>query len=159
MPLRRLSCGNRGSKPERDVNRLVREYARGKRRRVVFRATVEVPTKLLGVAAFQPGVFEEPGLVAMNGFPYVSVVGVSEDYRARRKDGVRAGDLVLLDVLGAINVDARWEGTPDVSVLVNPSNGPGCALLKRHGFRTFVPAEPGNPVAESLLVRSGAPLP
>lgn len=158
-PLTRFRCGRLDSGPEREVNRMTRDYTRGTRRGVVFRVTVELPNKLVGLAAFQPGSFADPALVPANGFPYISVIAVSEDYRGRRKGGVRLGDLVLLDALHAIRCDGRFSKNRNVFVMVHPGNKPGNAMFARNGFHLFTAAEPGNPIAESMLIRSGSPVP
>jgi ribosomal protein S18 acetylase RimI-like enzyme len=157
-PLRRFCCGKNGSRPEREVGTMTRDYVRGKRKHDVFRVTVEQPNRLVGLAAFQPASFSQPVLAQVNGYPYISVIGVSEHFRGRTKGGIRPGDFVLVDALRAINAHGRWGATPDVFALVDPNNGPSCNLFGRHGFQVVVAADPNNPEADSLFGRRGGPV-
>jgi ribosomal protein S18 acetylase RimI-like enzyme len=150
-PLKRFSCGKGGSRAEREVNQMAREYAAGKRKCDGFRVTVERPAELAGIAAYQGVQIPRIGSLVQ---AYISVIGVSEDFRGRKKGSARLGDFVLMDVLGAIGVDSRWGPSPPVFALVDPNNEPSCALFRRHGFQVVIPAEPDNPEADSLFGRA-----
>jgi ribosomal protein S18 acetylase RimI-like enzyme len=154
-PLKRFRCGTGESRPEREVDKMTREYAKGARRADLFRVTVEQPAKLLGLAAFQPAAFSQPVLAQVNGYPYISLIGVSREFRGCKKAGVRPGDVVLLDALRTINSHGQWGDAPDIFALVDPNNGPSCALFERHGFEVVIAADPSNPEADSLLGRQG----
>jgi hypothetical protein len=133
-PLRSFSCGKRGSRPEEEVNRMVREYSRGKRKCENFRVTVELPSRLAGVAAFQAAYFSHPALAQLNGYPYLAVIGLSQSKRSCCKNGRRIGDFVLDDVLRAINEHGRWGEVPDVFALVDQHNDSSTALLSDTAF-------------------------
>ena len=152
-PLRRFSCGKRGRRSEQEVNRLVREYASGKHKGGTFRVTVQGPKGLVGVAAFQATAPSQPMLGQFSGSPYISVIGLSDRYRGRTRDGLRLGDLVLVDVLRAIN--DSWGGAPDTFALVDPNNRDSRGLFERHGFRMIVPAVANGHDADALFRRIG----
>ncbi len=135
--LKRFCCGEGQYRSVREVNRIVREYASGRYNDGTFRVTVEGP-RLVGVATFQAAAASHPDLGRFAGSPHIPVLGLSQHYRGRATAGRRLGDLILEDALQAIN--ARWRGTPDVFVLVNPNNTPARNLFERNGFRMIVPA-------------------
>jgi ribosomal protein S18 acetylase RimI-like enzyme len=89
------------------------------------------------------------------GTPYISLLGLSEQYRGRKKAGRRLGDLILQDVLREIS--KRWCGTPNVLVQVNPNNTHGRNLFERHGFRMIIRAR--NDESDALFVYSGWQVP
>ncbi len=156
-PLKRFCCGKRGRRPEGEVHTIVREYCSGKRKGT-FRVTLEQPDGgLVGVAAFHPGAFDNPQLQQLNSFPYISVIGVSEHYRSKYKNGARLGDAVLLDALREIN--RRWPGTPDVFALVDPNNQDSLNLFERNCFVEVIPAAPNAPEADAVFGRKGSPVP
>jgi ribosomal protein S18 acetylase RimI-like enzyme len=150
-PLRRFCCGSNERRSEREVNRIVREYASGRHRDGTFRVTV-ARRRLIGVAVFQAAAASHPDLGRYAGSPYISVLGLSEQYRGCTTTGRRLGDLVLEDALRAINM--CWRGGPDVLVLVNPNNTHGRNLFERNGFRMIVPARPGGET-DALFRRNG----
>ena len=149
--LRRFCCGSSEHRSEREVNRIVREYASGRHRDGTFRVTVE-RRRLIGVAAFRAATASHPDLGPYAGSPYICVLGVSEQYRGCTMAGRRLGDLILEDALGAIN--ACWRDTPQVFALVNPNNAHGRNLFERNGFRMIVPAR-RNGETDALFRRSG----
>jgi ribosomal protein S18 acetylase RimI-like enzyme len=149
--LRRFCCGNSGHRSEREVNRIVREYASGRHKDGAFRVTVE-RRRLVGVAAFQAATASHPDLGPYAGSPVISVLGLSEQYRGRTMAGRRLGDLVLEDALQAINT--RWRGTPNVYLLVNPNNTHGRSLFERNGFRMIVRARRDGET-DALFRRNG----
>ena len=136
-PLRRFSCGTGERRSEREVNEMVRGYASGRPKDAVFRVTVE-PHGLVGVTAIRTATASLPVLGRYPGSPYISVIGLSEQYRGRKKDGRRLGDLILEDALREIS--RRWGGTPNVLILLNPNNTHGRNLFERHGFRMIIRA-------------------
>jgi len=75
-PLRRFSCGIGERRSEREVNRLVREYASGRHKGGTFRVTVDERKRLVGVAAFQATAPSQPMLGQFKGSPYISVIGL-----------------------------------------------------------------------------------
>jgi hypothetical protein len=157
-PLRSFCCGRAETRPEKEVNRMVREYSRGKRQCTIFRVTVERPNRLVGVAALHPAMFGPPILQQFNGFPYVSVIGVSEHFRGKGKDGVRLGDHVLRDGLREIN--RAWRGAPDVFAFIDPNNEHSRELfIGRNDFEVVIHANPNNPEDDSLIGRRGKPVP
>jgi ribosomal protein S18 acetylase RimI-like enzyme len=149
--LRRFCCGEGEHRSEREVNKIVREWASGRRKDGTFRVTVE-RHQLVGVAAFEAATASHQGLARFAGSPYISVLGLSEQYRGRAMAGRRLGDLVLEDALRAINT--RWRGTPDVLAHVNPNNTHGCDLFERNGFRMIVPAR-GDGETDAVFRRNG----
>jgi ribosomal protein S18 acetylase RimI-like enzyme len=149
--LRRFCCGSAGGRSEREVNRIVHQYATGRRKNGTFRVTVE-GRRLVGVAAFQAAAASHPDLGRYAGLPYIAVLALSERYRGCATPGRRLGDLLLEDALRAINSD--WSGTPHVFVLVNPNNKPGRELFERGGFRMIVPARPDGGT-DALFRRDG----
>jgi ribosomal protein S18 acetylase RimI-like enzyme len=151
VQLRRFCCGGSEHRSEREVNQIVREWASGRRKDGTFRVTVE-RHQLVGVAAFQPATASHQDLAPFAGSPYISVLGLSEQYRGRATAGRRLGDLVLEDALRAINT--RWRGTPDVLVQVNPNNTHGRNLFERNGFRMIVPAR-GHGETDAVFRRTG----
>ena len=155
--LRRFSCGDCEHRSQREVNQMVREYASGKRKRKdgSFRVTVD-RHGLVGVAAFQTATASQPVLGRFAGSPYISVLGLTEQNRGRKKAGRRLGDFILQDVLRAIN--ERLGGTPDVFVLVNPNNTHGRSVFERNGFRMIVPARNGGEF-DALFRLSGRQVP
>jgi ribosomal protein S18 acetylase RimI-like enzyme len=157
--LRRFRCGIGDSRAEREVDKMAREYAKGARRAHVFRVTVEQPGGLVGLAAVQPAGFSHPVLAQVNGYPYISLIGVSREYRGRVKGNLRPGDFVLRDALRTINGQSRWGPAPDIFALVDPNNTPSCALFERHGFEVVIAADPNNPEADSLFGRQGKAVP
>jgi hypothetical protein len=152
--LRRFCCGSSGHRSEREVNRIVREYASGRHKDGTFRVTVE-SRRLVGVAAFQAAAASHPDLGPYAGSPVISVMGLSRQYRGRAIAGRRLGDLVLEDALRAIN--AHWRGTPNVFLLVNPNNTHGRDLFERHGFRMIVPARRDGKT-DALFRLNGRPM-
>lgn len=149
--LRRFCCGESEHRSEREVNRIVHEYASGRCKEGTFRVTIE-RHRLVGVAAFQAAKASHPDFGPFAGSPQISVLGLSRQYRGSTMGGRRLGDLVLEDALRAIN--ARWHGTPDVVLLVSPNNTPGRALFERHGFRMIVPARRDGET-DALFRRNG----
>jgi ribosomal protein S18 acetylase RimI-like enzyme len=132
------------------------DYARGRRSCSIFRVTVEQPQgDLVGIVAIQPASVAQPeGQVSA---AYISVIGISDAYRGKRKNGARLGDYVLRDALETISV--AWSEMPAVFALVDPKNDPSCQLFRRHGFEIIVPAEAGNDQADSLFGRPAVLLP
>jgi ribosomal protein S18 acetylase RimI-like enzyme len=158
QPVRRFRCGDGDERAEREVNKMARDYATGKRQCPIFRVLMEQPIgQVVGIVAIHPANFSQPALAPINGFPYISVIGVSAEYRGMRKEGLRPGDHVLRDALRVIN--GAWGGVPDIFALVDPKNQPSCALFGRHGFEVVIHAEPGNEEADSLFGRPGGPTP
>jgi ribosomal protein S18 acetylase RimI-like enzyme len=157
--LRRFRCGDAITRPEQEVDKMAREYAKGARSAYIFRVTVEQPNGLVGLIAFQPAGFSQPVLAQVNGYPYISLIGVSREYRGHTQGSLRPGDFVLRDALHAISAHRRWGPTPDIFALVDPNNAPSCNLFERHGFEVVIAADPNNPEADSLFGRQGKPVP
>lgn len=149
--LRRFCCGSSEHRSEREVNRIVREYACGRHRAGTFRVTVE-GGRLVGVAAFQKVTASHPDLGRYAGSPYIAVLGVSQRYRGRAMAGRRLGDLILEDALRAINTS--WHGTPHVFTLVNPNNTHGRNLFERNGFKMIARARRDGET-DALFRRNG----
>jgi ribosomal protein S18 acetylase RimI-like enzyme len=149
--LRRFRCGDGEHRSEWEVNKIVREWASGRRKDGIFRVTVE-RHRLVGVAAFEAVTASHQDLAPFAGSPYISVLGLSEHFRGRAAAGRRLGDLVLEDALRAINM--RWRGTPDVLVQVNPNNTHGRNLFERNGFRMIVQAR-GDGETDAVFRRNG----
>ncbi len=154
LPLRQFRCGTHESRSEQEVNETVRGYASGKHKDGTFRVTVETH-RLVGVTAFQAATASQPVLGRYAGSPYISVLGLCQQYRGRKKARGRLGDFILQDVLQAIN--KRWGGTPNVFVLVNPNNTPSRNLFERHGFRMIIRAR--NDESDALFRHSGLQVP
>jgi ribosomal protein S18 acetylase RimI-like enzyme len=159
-PLRHFSCGKGDARGELEVNRMVREYRSGRRKDSVIRATVEAPGhRFVGLAGFhpQPGRFGNPGMQVYDGFAYVSVIGLSETYRGKRKDGSNLGDFLLVDALRAIHhwwsTHERSDEMPWVFSLVDPNNGPSRDLFERHGFVEVPGMQAETPEADSFFRR------
>jgi ribosomal protein S18 acetylase RimI-like enzyme len=147
-PLERFCCGRRARRAEVEVHGIVSDFYTGKRGEATFRVTVERPNAdLVGVAAFHPANWGHPTLRDLNGFPYISVIGLSEAYRGRRKNGRRIGDHLLEDALDQIAL--RAAGMP-VYALIDPSNRDSCNLFERAGFRVVIAADPYKPDDDSL---------
>jgi ribosomal protein S18 acetylase RimI-like enzyme len=115
--------------------------------------TVERPDGLIGVASFQAAEFPQGPLAQIKGYPYISVIGVSDRYRGRRKDGQRPGDMVLFDMLATIAARGQWGPTPDVFALVDPHNGPSCALFERHDFQVLASPREDDTESDCLYWR------
>lgn len=156
-PLRRFSCGERGWRSEEEVNKLVREYASGRHKGGIFRVTVDERKELVGVAAFQAAASSQPILGRFPGFPYISVIGLSERYRGGETARGRLGNFVLVDALRAIN--QRWGGASDTFALVDPNNRGSRDLFERNGFRMIVPAAANGHEADALFRRIGGQVP
>jgi ribosomal protein S18 acetylase RimI-like enzyme len=137
--------------------RIVREYSRGKRACEEFRVTVERPNALVGVAAYHAVPISRDGRPPED-HAYISVIGIVERFRRCRKDELRPGDHVLLDVLRAIFRHPRWGPTSAVVALVDPNNDPSCDLFKRHGFIVVMAAPPDDSEADCLFERPPGPL-
>ena len=153
-PLRRFRCGPNERRSEREVNEMVRGYTSGKTKDGIFRVTIETH-RLVGVTAVRTATASQPDLGRYAGTPYISLLGLSEQYRGRKKAGRRLGDLILQDVLREIS--KRWCGTPNVLVQVNPNNTHGRNLFERHGFRMIIRAR--NDESDALFVYSGWQVP
>jgi ribosomal protein S18 acetylase RimI-like enzyme len=149
--LRRFCCGKGEHRSEREVNKIVREYVSGRYKDGTFRVTVE-RQRLVGVAAFEAAKGSHPDLGPFAGSPHIVVLGLREQYRGCATAGRRLGDFVLEDALRAIN--ASWEGTPDVFVLVNPNNRAARNLFEANEFRMIVPAR-GDGETDALFRRKG----
>jgi hypothetical protein len=107
----------------------------------------------VGVAAFHALPVNRNGVVIPH--PYISVIGVSQAFRGKRKGGLRPGDYVLLDVLDAISRHPQWGPQWDVFALVDPANQASVGLFERNRFVLVQEAPAGHPELDCLLALPG----
>ncbi|HEX3909898.1 MAG TPA: hypothetical protein VHW67_04250 [Solirubrobacteraceae bacterium] len=119
------------------------------RKNLILRVTREEPPgAVVGVAGLESGglAIQHPKYTphAYKDAQYVAVIGLSEPYRSldpddpfTSKEGERLGDVLMLDLLRYVKKNTRG-GMPWILALVNPDNGPSCALFERHGFEQFI---------------------
>ena len=128
-------CGIDGSRAEIEVDKLVAEYHSGVRSDAEIRVTKDSSGALVGVTGFglEPTLLEHPQLSAREDYAYISLVGLSKDFRGFTKGGSPLGDVLLTDVLEQI--ESKWgDRIRGVLAQLDPRNDHARELAERHGF-------------------------
>jgi ribosomal protein S18 acetylase RimI-like enzyme len=135
-PLRAFSCGRRGSRSEKLINKWALELFQGKRRNVGTVLVLEdTQGRLIGISSFRPrplNTYEENSAASR----YIHIVAIDGRYRGQRLgDGARLGDVMLsatLEQIGQAN-----DRMPHIWAIITPENAPAQALFARHGFSRY----------------------
>ena len=136
-----FNCGT-GTKPEKEVNKLVADFHAGRKSQCEMRVVEEGPTgALVGVCCFRRLLLGKALLPDADWDAlYIAVIGLSKPFRGCRllADGSSMGDVVLCDSLGEIKM--RWgeQQMPAVTAMVSPRNKPSWNLFTRHGFEEWI---------------------
>ena len=142
VPLRGFTCGRKGSRSEKLINRWAREAFQGKRRNVGTVLVLEdADSNLVGISSFRPRALDTSGDRARadgssggNVSYYVHIIAVDGRYRGqRRQDGARLGDILLDATLEQIG-QLQDGPMPQVWAIITPENAPAQALFGRNGF-------------------------
>jgi ribosomal protein S18 acetylase RimI-like enzyme len=140
-PLRTFSCGERGSRSEKLVNRWAQEAFRGERHNAGTVLVLEdAQRRLIGLSSFRPRPMNKREAATASDGPvaathYIHIIAVDRLYRGQRlQDNSRLGDVLMLATLEHIerSCDGRM---PRVWAIVTPENRPAQALFRRHGFK------------------------
>jgi hypothetical protein len=131
-PLKRFSCGRKGSPSEKYVNECIRDLYLGRETLVQTLVVLEdANSKLIGVCSFHPHSLGGSRSDAQR----IHLAGVDRKYHGiRLEDGSRPGDVLLRGALEQVEMVCNGR-MPYLSALVNPENHRSRALFTRHGFR------------------------